>query len=140
MNKVFKFTLLFIFLFCSYAHAHYYSESFSTWKIYNNQVIGNFSVLEVESTRILNIEKFRDLAVKENLSEAMVFRKYLEDHVYVLDNNRICQIQKPFELSSKKEGFINILMTFQCTSSTDIKIINNALFNIIQSHVHIARV
>ena len=140
MNKVFKFTLLFIFLFCFHTHAHYYSESFSTWKINNNQVIGNFSVLEVESTRILNIEKFRDLAVHENLTEAKVFRKYLEDHIYVLENNEICEIQEPFELSSQKEGFINILMTFNCSSNSNIKIINNAFFNIIQSHVHIARV
>ena len=140
MVRVIKFVLLFIFSFCYYAQAHYYSESFSTWKIENKQVTGNFSVLEVESTRILNIEKFRDLAAQENLAEAMVFREYLEDHVYVVDKNEICQIQKPFELSSQKEGFINILMTFQCSSSTDIKIINNAFFNIIQSHVHIARV
>ena len=140
MNKVFKFTLLFIFLSCFNTHAHYYSESFSTWKINNNQVIGNFSVLEVESTRILNIEKFRDLAVHENLTEAKVFRKYLEDHIYVLENNEICEIQEPFELSSQKEGFINILMTFNCSSNSNIKIINNAFFNIIQSHVHIARV
>ena len=140
MNKVFKFTLLFIFLFCFHTHAHYYSESFSTWKINNNQVIGNFSVLEVESTRILNIEKFRDLAVHENLTEAKVFRKYLEDHIYVLENNEICEIQEPFELSSQKEGFINILMTFNCSSNSNIKIINNAFFNIIQSHVHITRV
>ncbi len=135
-----KVFLFFIFSFCFNANAHYYSESFSTWKIDNNQVIGNFSVLEVESTRILNIEKFRNLAIQENLKESMVFRSYLEDHVFVVNENEICLIHKPFELSSQKEGFINILMTFQCPLNTNIKIINNAFFNIIQSHVHIARV
>ena len=140
MTRTIKFILLFSFLFCFSASAHYYSESFSTWKINNNEISGNFSVLEVESTRILNIEKYRDLAVKENLSEAMVFKKYLEDHVFVLSKNKICPLKKPFEFNLQKEAFVSILMNFQCSSNEDIKIINNAFFNLIQSHVHIGRV
>ena len=140
MTRTIKFILLFSFLFCFSASAHYYSESFSTWKINNNEISGNFSVLEVESTRILNIEKYRDLAVKENLSEAMVFKKYLEDHVFVLSKNKICPLKKPFEFNLQKEAFVNILMSFQCSSNEDIKIVNNAFFNLIQSHVHIGRV
>ena len=112
MTRTIKFIFLFSYLFCFSANAHYYSESFSTWEINNNEIIGNFSVLEVESTRILNIEKYRDLAVKENLSEAMVFKKYLEDHVFVLSKNKTCPLKKPFEFSLQKEGFINILMNF----------------------------
>ena len=140
MIRAIKFILLLNFLFCFSANAHYYSESFSTWEINNNEVSGNFSVLEIESTRILNIGKYRDLAVQDKLSETMVFKKYLEDHVIVLSKNKICPLKKPSEFTSQKEGFVNILMTFQCSSNTDIKIINNAFFNLIQSHVHIARV
>ena len=140
MIRAIKFILFFSLLFCFSANAHYYSESFSTWEIKDNGIIGNFNVLELESTRILNIEKYRDLAVKENLSDVIIFKKYLEEHVFVLSKNEICPLKEPFELSIQKEGFINILMKFQCSSNIDIKIINNAFFNLIQSHVHIGRV
>ena len=115
MIRAIKFILLLNFLFCFSANAHYYSESFSTWEINNNEVSGNFSVLEIESTRILNIGKYRDLAVQDKLSETMVFKKYLEDHVIVLSKNKICPLKKHSQFTSQKEGFENIFMTLQCS-------------------------
>ena len=43
------------------------------------------------------------------------------------------------ELNSK-EGSLNLSLNFECPSNKEIKIINNALFNLVQSHIHIARI
>ena len=67
-----KLSLFFFLFFCFPANAHYYSESFSKWNINDDQVSGSFNVLEIEATRVLQIEKYQELALQNNLSEKIV--------------------------------------------------------------------
>ena len=140
MIRVVKFILFFSLLFSVSVNAHYYSESYSKWDINDNEISGSFNVRQIETTRILNIERYQNLLIQKKFSEQMVFKKYLEEHVFVKSNNEICKIKKPFKLADHKEGFINIDMIFQCSSNENINIINNAFFDLVQSHVHISRV
>ena len=41
---------------------------------------------------------------------------------------------------ASQEGYLNVEIQFHCDSEENIKIINNAMFNLIQGHIHIARV
>ena len=140
MIRVSNLSLFFFLFFYFPANAHYYSESFSKWDINHDQVSGNFNVLEIEATRVLQIEKYQELALQNNLSEKMVFKNYLDDHILVRSQGKNCTLIESSKFTSSKIGFLNIEMNFQCPSNKNIQIINNALFDLVQSHVHISRV
>ena len=89
------------------AQPHYFSESFSKWNINGKSVVAQYSILELEATRIFKVDSYQKIMYKNKLSERDVFKIYLRQHIQVL---------------------------------SDIKIINNAMFNLIQGHIHIARV
>tara|TARA_B110001454_G_scaffold218537_1_gene246782 strand:- start:773 stop:2005 length:1233 start_codon:yes stop_codon:yes gene_type:complete len=140
MIRIINCSIYLFFIFISIAHSHYFSESYSKWVVDEEYIEGTFNVLELESTRVLQLPQLQKYLYEDDLTESEVFLKYLNDNIKVLSNQNVCQKTKPFTILASEQGSLNITMNFQCKSGDAIKIINNAFFDIVQSHVHIARV
>ena len=140
MNYIFANTVLILFFILSPLHAHYFSESFSKWNVIDNKVEANFSLLTLESTRIFQVENYQKIMFEENLSETDVFKIYLSQHLKVTSEGKNCSLVDEIKELNSQEGSLNLSLNFECPSNKEIKIINNALFNLVQSHIHIARI
>ena len=133
--------LIILFVLCSIniSYGHYFSESFSKWNISNQDIKVNFNLLELEATRILKIDKYQKLLSK-NLSENEIFKIYLEKNLFVESEGIGCDLKDDAKILSSKEGYLRVELNYKCPFSSDIKIVNNALFYLIDSHIHIARI
>ena len=106
----------------------------------DNKVEANFSLLTLESTRIFQVENYQKIMFEENLSETDVFKIYLSQHLKVTSEGKSCSLVDEIKELNSQEGSLNLSLNFECPSNKEIKIINNALFNLVQSHIHIARI
>ena len=140
MNYIIANTVIILFFLLSPLNAHYFSESFSKWNVVDNKVEANFSLLTLESTRIFQVENYQKIMFEENLSETDVFKIYLSQHLKVTSEGKNCSLVDEIKELNSQEGSLNLSINFECPSNNEIKIINNALFNLIQSHIHIARI
>ncbi len=140
MNYIIANTVIILFFLLSPLNAHYFSESFSKWNFVDNKVEANFSLLTLESTRIFQVENYQKIMFEENLSETDVFKIYLSQHLKVTSEGKNCSLVDEIKELNSQEGSLNLLLNFECPSNKEIKIINNALFNLVQSHIHIARI
>ena len=140
MNYIFANTVIILFFLLSPLNAHYFSESFSKWNVVDNKVEANFSLLTLESTRIFQVENYQKIMFEENLSETDVFKIYLSQHLKVTSEGKNCSLVDEIRELNSQEGNLNLSLKFECPSNKEIKIINNALFNLVQSHIHIARI
>ncbi len=140
MNYIIANTLIILFFLLSPLNAHYFSESFSKWNVVDNKVEANFSLLTLESTRIFQVENYQKIMFEENLSETDVFKIYLSQHLKVTSEGKSCSLIDEIKELNSQEGSLNLSLNFECPSNKEIKIINNALFNLVQSHIHIARI
>ncbi len=140
MNYIIANTVIILFFLSSPLNAHYFSESFSKWNVVDNKVEANFSLLTLESTRIFQVENYQKIMFEENLSETDVFKIYLSQHLKVTSEGKNCSLVDEIKELNSQEGSLNISLNFECPSNKEIKIINNALFNLVQSHIHIARI
>ena len=140
MNYIIAKTVIIFFFLLSPLNAHYFSESFSKWNVVDNKVEANFSLLTLESTRIFQVENYQKIMFEENLSETDVFKIYLSQHLKVTSEGKNCSLVDEIKELNSQEGSLNLSLKFECPSNKEIKIINNALFNLVQSHIHIARV
>ena len=122
------------------AQPHYFSESFSKWNINGKSVVAQYSILELEATRIFKVDSYQKIMYENKLSERDVFKIYLRQHIQVLSENSVCKMKDDIHDIASQEGYLNVEIQFHCESEEDIKIINNAMFNLIQGHIHIARV
>ena len=140
MNYIIANTVIILFFLLSPLNAHYFSESFSKWNVVDNKVEANFSLLTLESTRIFQVENYQKIMFEENLSETDVFKIYLNQHLKVTSEGKNCSLVDEIKELNSQEGSLNLSLNFECPSNKKIKIINNALFNLVQSHIHIARI
>ena len=140
MNYIIAKTVIIFFFILSPLNAHYFSESFSKWNVVDAKVEANFSLLTLESTRIFQVENYQKIMFEENLSETDVFKIYLSQHLKVTSEGKNCSLVDEIKELNSQEGSLNLSLKFECPSNKEIKIINNALFNLVQSHIHIARV
>ena len=140
MNYIIANTVIILFFLLSPLNAHYFSESFSKWNVVDNKVEANFSLLTLESTRIFQVENYQKIMFEENLSETDVFKIYLSQHLKVTSEGKNCSLFNEIKELNSQEGSLNLSLNFECPSNKEIKIINNALFNLVQSHIHIARI
>ena len=140
MNYIIANTVIILFFLLSPLNAHYFSESFSKWNVVDNKVEANFSLLTLESTRIFQVENYQKIMFEENLSETEVFKIYLSQHLKVTSEGKNCSLVDEIKELNSQEGSLNLSLNFECPSNKEIKIINNALFNLVQSHIHIARI
>ncbi len=140
MNYIFANTVIILFFLLSPLNAHYFSESFSKWNVVDNKVEANFSLLTLESTRIFQVENYQKIMFEENLSETDVFKIYRSQHLKVTSEGKNCSLVDEIKELNSQEGSLNLSLNFECPSNKEIKIINNALFNLVQSHIHIARI
>ena len=140
MNYIIAKTVIILFFLLSPLNAHYFSESFSKWNVVDNKVEANFSLLTLESTRIFQVENYQKIMFEENLSETDVFKIYLSQHLKVTSEGKSCSLVDEIKELNSQEGSLNLSLNFECPSNNEIKIINNALFNLVQSHIHIARI
>ncbi len=140
MNYIIANTVIILFFLLSPLNAHYFSESFSKWNVVDNKVEANFSLLTLESTRIFQVENYQKIMFEENLSETDVFKIYLSQHLKVTSEGKNCSLLDEIKELNSQEGSLNLSLNFECPSNKEIKIINNALFNLVQSHIHIARI
>ena len=140
MNYIIAKTVIILFFLLSPLNAHYFSESFSKWNVVDNKVEANFSLLTLESTRIFQVENYQKIMFEENLSETDVFKIYLSQHLKVTSEGKNCSLVDEIKELNSQEGSLNLSLNFECPSNNEIKIINNALFNLVQSHIHIARI
>ena len=140
MNYIIANSVIILFFLLSPLNAHYFSESFSKWNVVDNKVEANFSLLTLESTRIFQVENYQKIMFEENLSETDVFKIYLSQHLKVTSEGKSCSLVDEIKELNSQEGSLNLSLNFECPSNKEIKIINNALFNLVQSHIHIARI
>ena len=140
MNYIIANTVIILFFLLSPLNAHYFSESFSKWNVVNNKVEVNFSLLTLESTRIFQVENYQKIMFEENLSETDVFKIYLSQHLKVTSEGKNCSLVDEIKELNSQEGSLNLSLNFKCPSNKEVKIINNALFNLVQSHIHLARI
>ena len=140
MNYIIANTVIILFFLLSPLNAHYFSESFSKWNVVDNKVEANFSLLTLESTRIFQVENYQKIMFEENLSETDVFKIYLSQHLKVTSEGKNCSLVDEIKELNSQEGSLNLSLNFECPSNKEIKIINNVLFNLVQSHIHIARI
>lgn len=140
MNYIITKTVIIFFFILSPLNAHYFSESFSKWNVVDAKVEANFSLLTLESTRIFQVENYQKIMFEENLSETDVFKIYLSQHLKVTSEGKNCSLVDEIKELNSQEGSLNLSLNFECPSNKEIKIINNALFNLVQSHIHIARI
>ena len=140
MNYIIANTVIILFFLLSPLNAHYFSESYSKWNVVDNKVEANFSLLTLESTRIFQVENYQKIMLEENLSETDVFKIYLSQHLKVTSEGKSCSLVDEIKELNSQEGSLNLSLNFECPSNKEIKIINNALFNLVQSHIHIARI
>ena len=140
MNYIIANTVIILFFLLSPLNAHYFSESFSKWNVVDNKVEANFSLLTLESTRIFQVENYQKIMFEENLSETDVFKIYLSQHLKVTSEGKNCSLVDEIKELNSQEGSLNLSLNFECPTNKEIKIINNALFNLVQSHIHIARI
>lgn len=140
MNYIIANTVIIFFFLLSPLNAHYFSESFSKWNVVDNKIEANFSLLTLESTRIFQVENYQKIMFEENLSETDVFKIYLSQHLKVISEGKNCSLVDKIKELNSQEGSLNLSLNFECPSNKEIKIINNALFNLVQSHIHIARI
>ena len=140
MNYIIANTVIILFFLLSPLNAHYFSESFSKWNVVDSKVEANFSLLTLESTRIFQVENYQKIMFEENLSETDVFKIYLSQHLKVTSEGKNCSLVDEIKELNSQEGSLNLSLNFECPSNKEIKIINNALFNLVQSHIHIARI
>ena len=131
--------ILIVLLSINSAQSHYFSESFSKWNISNQEIKVNFNLLELEATRILKIDDYQKL-LSNNLSENEIFQIYLEKNLFVESENIRCDLKDDSKILTSKEGYLRVELNYKCPFSSNIKIVNNALFYLIDSHIHIARV
>ena len=136
---ILRLIILFVLFSINSSHAHYFSESFSKWNISNEDIKVNFNLLELEATRILKIDKYQKL-LSNNLSENEIFKIYLEKNLFVESEGIGCDLKDDAKILSSKEGYLRVELNYKCPFSSDIKIVNNALFYLIDSHIHIARI
>ena len=132
--------VLIFLLFNSHAYTHYFSESFSKWNITGSDITADFSILELEATRVLQVKEYEKMLIDDGFSEKDIFKIYLYDHVHVYSAGIKCKSNNDIIELRTEEGYLRYELTFQCPSKENIRIINNALFNVIQSHIHIARI
>ena len=136
---ILRLIILFVLFSINLGHAHYFSESFSKWNISNQDIKVNFNLLELEATRILKIDKYQKL-LSNNLSENEIFKIYLEKNLFVESEGMGCDLKDDTKILSSKEGYLRVELNYKCPFSSNIKIVNNALFYLIDSHIHIARI
>ena len=136
---ILRLIILFVLFSINFGHAHYFSESFSKWNISNQDIQVNFNLLELEATRILKIDKYQKL-LSNNLSENEIFKIYLEKNLFVESEGKGCDLKDDTKILSSKEGYLRVELNYKCPFSSNIKIVNNALFYLIDSHIHIARI
>ena len=138
--RKFIFLLLVLFSFTKASHAHYFSESYSNWSIIDNEVSATFTILKLEATRVLQIDNFQELGKENNLSEGEVFLEYFKSRISVLNSGNQCSLKKQATLVDGKKEYHTIEFMYLCDATDSIKIINNVLFDIAQSHVHLSRI
>jgi len=136
---VLRLIILFVLFSINSAYAHYFSESFSKWNISNQDIKVNFNLLELEATRILKIDKYQKL-LSNKMSENEIFKIYLKKNLFIESEGIECDLKDDTKILSSKEGYLRIELNYKCPFSSNIKIINNALFYLIDSHIHIARI
>lgn len=140
MIRYINFSFYLFFFSINFANAHYFSESYSKWVISEDYIEGTFNILELESTRVLQLPEFQKYLYQDGLTESEVFMKYLDPRIRVNENNEPCKKISTVLKKSSKQGTLNIVFNFKCNTTNSLKIINNGIFDIVQSHVHIARI
>ncbi|MFL2890731.1 MAG: HupE/UreJ family protein, partial [Candidatus Pelagibacterales bacterium] len=139
MKKIFLFSLILITI-SKFSYAHYFSESYSNWVILDNKVSATFTILKLEATRVLQIDKFQEIGQEKQLSEGEVFLEYFKPRISVLESSKECLLDKVPSLINGKDEYHTIELSYLCDTTNSIKIINNVLFDIAQSHVHLSRI
>ena len=139
MKKIFFFSLILISI-SKFSYAHYFSESYSNWIISDNKVSATFTILKLEATRVLQIDKFQEIGQEKQLSEGEVFLEYFKPRISVLESSKECLLDNEPSLINGKDEYHTIELSYLCASTNSIKIINNVLFDIAQSHVHLSRI
>ena len=139
MKKILLFSLILITI-SKFSYAHYFSESYSNWIILGNKVSVTFTILKLEATRVLQIDRFQEIGQEKQLSEGEVFLEYFKPRISVLESSKECPLDKVPSLINGKDEYHTIELSYLCDSSNSIKIINNVLFDIAQSHVHLSRI
>ena len=139
MKKILLFSLILITI-SKFSYAHYFSESYSNWIILDNKVSATFTILKLEATRVLQIDKFQEIGQEKQLSEGEVFLEYFKPRISVLESSKECLLDNEPSLINGKDEYHTIELSYLCASTNSIKIINNVLFDIAQSHVHLSRI
>lgn len=113
------------------AAAHSRSQSYSTWNAREGTVIGTWSILAREVTRLPGAALGKPLAA--------VLADHLSESVRVTRGGTECPaLASPRPLAART-GHIRVELRFECGAAGALEVHNNAFFEQAPSHVHFAR-
>ena len=116
----------------SAALAHTRSQSFSTWDVHGADVTAVFSVNAVEATRLATGGE-----VAPDLDALL--RAHLASRLRVSRGTAPCSVAEPQTLVARP-GLLRVEQHFRCAESGPLRITDGAFFDLVPSHIHMARV
>lgn len=116
----------------SVARAHTRSQSFSTWDVRGPDVTVVFSVNAVEATRLASGREDAP-----NLDALL--RAHLTSRLRVARGDAPCIAATPQTLAARP-GLLRVEQHFRCAESGPLRITDGAFFDLVPSHIHMARV
>ena len=114
MKKILLFSLILITI-SKFSYAHYFSESYSNWVISDNKVSVTFTILKLEATRVLQIDRFQEIGQEKQLSEGEVF---LVESVKDIDG---LEVRDPKKLAYVTQTTLSVDDTADILSALKIK-------------------
>jgi len=115
------------------ALAHTRSQSFSSWDVRGVEVVATFSAPLYEATRLV------PLAPGTNDLGALL-RDHLAGHVRVARGGAGCAPVAPPRSLAARSGLARVELRFRCPQPGELRVTNDAFFDVAPSHVHYARV
>ena len=116
------------------ANADPLSQSFSTWRVNQDQIQLSFVVPE-SAVKTLLTKSYDTRRLGDDLS------RYLTQNIKLSAEAVPCKVVIPPQSQRARKGYVRISAQYQCPQNTDAMTINNsAFFNEIPTHLHIAKI
>lgn len=113
------------------AQAHTRSESHSAWTLDGRLVHMTFSVADTEARRIGH-----DGAIPP----AKALLAYLTPRVGVTAADKPCTLAAPPRMIAAAPGFLRAEFQYVCPSSTAMRLVSSAFFDLVPTHIHFAQI
>ncbi len=120
-------------LISSPVYAHSRGESYGKWFIDGNEVRLTYTL------KLKDVDKMSDAFDGTNEGWQQRVAKHVEDNIQISNEELPCTLQSPLAAKANS-AFLQIKGQYSCQGRDQLRISNNAIFDIDSQHIHIARV